>query len=482
METPGINLLHVSADAEGFVHGLLESAAGERLPELFKTPHPNALYHMANRNGVSTVVLRTRELREDQLVQLMKYRLAQYLAVNFVNAQMIFEAGLEHEPLSSVSPEDVHVIAGSAETGRLLCYATLEARRPANARTTLRMRDRPLFPVERIHGWGIYNRLRVLPDLPAAKLLELGRFVKNQRLPVGDELGVRGPVEVAVALFRTLSGPLRLEVEAIIGDLEEGVALQNLAFFHVPMVVIHGTVPYEAETSYFFPRYQNCTVYPFAALASDISSAMLARLDAVERALAHPGRQGLAALFALKRDLQVPISSLEPPEGLAPLTAVMLPQREVAMQSRRHMLDVGECLRAMSLFRNLSVAEAAILGTLIERRTYAAGEIIVRRGQVGDALFLIEAGRAEIRMRGWTRSPVTVASLGPDDFFGELALATGTEIISDVVAVTPVTLLRLTKDDYARYLLPTPDIEREIVRTAAARAAEAVLCISEGAA
>ena len=146
------------------------------------------------------------------------------------------------------------------------------------------------------------------------------------------------------------------------------------------------------------------------------------------------------------------------------------------------MLDVGECLRAMSLFRNLSVAEAAILGTLIERRTYAAGEIIVRRGQVGDALFLIEAGRAEIRMRGWTRSPVTVASLGPDDFFGELALATGTEIISDVVAVTPVTLLRLTKDDYARYLLPTPDIEREIVRTAAARAAEAVLCISEGAA
>ena len=39
------------------------------------------------------------------------------------------------------------------------------------------------------------------------------------------------------------------------------------------MVVIHGTVPYEAEASYFFPRYQFCAVYPFAALATDPAAA-----------------------------------------------------------------------------------------------------------------------------------------------------------------------------------------------------------------
>src|SRR5262245_47646800 len=218
----------------------------------------------------------------------MKYRLAQYVAVNFIDSEMVYEARMEHEPLSGVGAGDVHVIAASAETGEILCYAALKAPPEAPPGTTLRQADRPLFAVEKIHGWGIYNRLRVLPDLPVSKVRELGRFVKNQRLHTFDALGLRGPVEVGVALFRTLAGPLRLEVDAIAGDLEEGVAKQNLEYFNAPLVVIHGTVPYEGETSYFFPRYQLKTVYPFAALATDISAAMLSRLDAIEEGLILP--------------------------------------------------------------------------------------------------------------------------------------------------------------------------------------------------
>src|SRR5207302_727135 len=158
-----------------------------------------------------------------------------------------------------------------------------------------------------------------------------GRFVKNQRLHTFDVLGARGPIEVGVALFRTLVGPLRLEVDAIIGGLEEGVAKQNLDFFHVPLVVLHGTVPYEPEASYFYPRYQYCTVYPFSILASDITSATLQRLDAVERALDLPGKQGLVALIALKKAILITRSTLESPEGLAPLTNAELPQQGVSM-------------------------------------------------------------------------------------------------------------------------------------------------------
>ncbi len=458
------------ADAEvaAFIGGLMDNAARQRLPDLFAADHPNAVYRVRDRNGVSVLVLRTPDLSEEHLVALMKFRLAQYLAVNFVDTQMIFLARMEYEPLSGVSPHDVHYIAGSTETGEILCYAAVKAG-PDAPNKTLRDRDRPLFPVEKVHGWGIYNRLRVLPDLQVNKLREMGRFVKNQRLHTFDALGARAPIEIGVALFRTLVGPLRLEVDAIIGDLEEGVAKQNLDFFHVPLVVLHGTVPYEAEASYFYPRYQFCVVYPFAILSSDISRASLARLDAVERALEIAGKQGLVALIALKRDIPYPRSSLEPTDGLAPLTDTKLSQQGVPMPIRRQMLEAGERLRTSDLFRDLSVAEAAVLGTFMERRELATGDVCVRQGEVGDELFLIESGQAEVWARSAGGESVKLATLGPGDFFGEIALVTGGERGADVIAVTPLVVSSLSRAAYTRYLAHAANVEQQVTRAAVSR-------------
>jgi CRP-like cAMP-binding protein len=42
--------------------------------------------------------------------------------------------------------------------------------------------------------------------------------------------------------------------------------------------------------------------------------------------------------------------------------------------------------------------------------------------------------------------------VGPDEYFGEIALLTGQTRTADVVAVTPMTMRRLTRDRYAVYL------------------------------
>src|SRR5260370_19724452 len=117
-------------EAAAFINDLIETAARQRLPDLFAGEHPDALYHMADRNGVSVLVVRTPQLSEEHLVKLMKYRLAQYLAVNFVDTDMIYPALMEYEPRSGVSPNDVHFIAGSVETGEILCYAAVQPDRP----------------------------------------------------------------------------------------------------------------------------------------------------------------------------------------------------------------------------------------------------------------------------------------------------------------------------------------------------------------
>src|SRR5258708_35351799 len=141
-------------EAAAFINDLIETAARQRLTDLFAGEHADALYHVPDRNGVSVLVVRTPQLSEEHLVKLMKYRLAQYLAVNFVDTDMIYQARLAYEPLSGVSPNDVHFIAGSVGTGEILCYAAVKARPPAPART-LRDRERPLFPLEQFHGRGL---------------------------------------------------------------------------------------------------------------------------------------------------------------------------------------------------------------------------------------------------------------------------------------------------------------------------------------
>src|SRR4030081_1256784 len=113
----------VRPEAAAYINDLIETAARQRLPDLFAGAHPDALYHVPDRNGVSVLVVRTPQLSEEHLVKLMKYRLAQYLAGDLVDTEVIYQARMAYEPLSGVSPNDVHFIAGSVETGEILCYA-----------------------------------------------------------------------------------------------------------------------------------------------------------------------------------------------------------------------------------------------------------------------------------------------------------------------------------------------------------------------
>jgi CRP/FNR family cyclic AMP-dependent transcriptional regulator len=67
---------------------------------------------------------------------------------------------------------------------------------------------------------------------------------------------------------------------------------------------------------------------------------------------------------------------------------------------------------------------------------------------------------------------VTIATLGPGDFFGEVALLTGSHRIADVVATEPATLLRLGREAYDRYLAHAAEVERQVTKAAMTRTHE----------
>lgn len=469
------------ASADAYVAGLVAAAAEIRLPALFAKPHPNAILSVANRSGIGLTALRTTDLTEEQLVELMRYRLAQYLEVNFVEANVVYEQRLEHESLDNVSPNDVHVVAGSVDDGEILCYATLEAAPEAPPGTTLRTRDRPLLPVEKVHGFGVFNRLPILPDLPLQQIRELGRFVKNQRYHGVEDRSIRGPVEVGVAIFRMIAETLSFELSAVVGDLEETVAKQNLDFFRIPLVVVHGTMPIQSDDSWLFPRYLRRNVNPFALLASDGATAV-PRLDEIENALSRPGKLGLLSLMRLRNagGAAEVRSSLEPREGVTPLADAQLPQVEMAMPERRRVREAGDRLRETPIFQGLSDAEASALSTFLDATTVEPGTVIVRQGDEADALYFVQSGEVEVRLRGADGESTPVATIGSGDYFGEIGVLTGGARLADVVALEQTELFRLSKADYERYLAQVVEVDQELGRTAAGRAVDSARKLLSG--
>ncbi len=449
-------------EADAFAEEVISRGTAVRVPGLLASPPAGALYRVAGRHGVAVAALPTTSLTRDEVASLLRFRLAQYLDIGFVDRQVAYARQMRTEPESVAAPGDVHVVAGVPGTGEILCYAVVEEPPLAPPGCRVRAQDRALFPVEQVHGAGLYNRLPILPDLPVAKVREMGRFVRNQRPAAGRDLVARAVVEVCVAVFRLMAGPMRMEVDAVIGDLEENVAKHNLDFLHVPCVVIHGTVPYPGGASHLYPRYQLHTVHPFACLVSDIATA-LPRLCAVEEALAAPGERGLLSLLRLRSEGAIAPSTLCPARNGQPAEPRM-PQQQTGMHERSRLLGQGAWLRQFLPFASLSAAEAALLCTRLQRLSIQAGQALTRQGEHADALYIVEDGEAAVHLCDGNGASQRIGSLQPGQCCGHAAILDGAEHPVTVTAATDMTVLRLAQADHGACLTPYPEVIGHLMR------------------
>ena len=142
------------------------------------------------------------------------------------------------------------------------------------------------------------------------------------------------------------------------------------------------------------------------------------------------------------------------------------------MAERVKVRDAGEKLRQTPLFEGLSDAEASALSTFVEGVAVPTEAVVVRQGDVADALYLVQSGRVEVRLRSASGGLTPVATIGPGEFFGEIGVLTDRPRMADVVALEPTELLRLSKADYERFLGQIVEIDQELGETAAERAAD----------
>ena len=78
-----------------------------------------------------------------------------------------------------------------------------------------------------------------------------------------------------------------------------------------------------------------------------------------------------------------------------------------------------------------------------DRRTVGAGEVILREGEMGNRLFIIASGTVRVCKRAGQSDEVTLATLGPLDFFGEMCILEAQPRSATVVAQRETSLLSI---------------------------------------
>jgi CPA1 family monovalent cation:H+ antiporter len=130
-------------------------------------------------------------------------------------------------------------------------------------------------------------------------------------------------------------------------------------------------------------------------------------------------------------------------------------------------LDLGlraeDLLAQFEMFAGLGAAELKALARLFRPRLLVPNEAVIRKGERGNAMFLISSGALEVVL------PNGRARLGSGDFFGEMALLSGQRRQADVIALGYCRVLVLGAADFRRFLREYPQARAEIDRVAAAR-------------
>jgi CRP/FNR family cyclic AMP-dependent transcriptional regulator len=123
-----------------------------------------------------------------------------------------------------------------------------------------------------------------------------------------------------------------------------------------------------------------------------------------------------------------------------------------------------EALSRAPLFEGLSKQELRQLAQASEDLEVPVGTALCREGELGSEFFVIVEGEVDV-----TRSGEALATRGPGDFVGEIALVEDTRRTATVTAKTPVRFFVLTRRSFQTLIDENPGVERKVLRALAKR-------------
>jgi CRP-like cAMP-binding protein len=110
-------------------------------------------------------------------------------------------------------------------------------------------------------------------------------------------------------------------------------------------------------------------------------------------------------------------------------------------------------LRKVPLFDTCNEKQLEFIASRVDEVDVAAGKVLTEQGRSGGEFFVILAGDAEVK-----RGNATVATVGPGDYFGEIALLDNGPRTATVVAKSAMRCLVLSPRQFQDVLYQDPAI------------------------
>jgi CRP/FNR family transcriptional regulator, cyclic AMP receptor protein len=125
-------------------------------------------------------------------------------------------------------------------------------------------------------------------------------------------------------------------------------------------------------------------------------------------------------------------------------------------------------LGEVPLFRACSRKARSTVARRAKERRVGAGEVVIKEGETGNEFFVIMDGQAQVRRGG-----KKVATLGPGQFFGDLAVLDKAPRNATVTAETPMALLVLGQREFSALIEEAPGFAHKLLAGLAHRLREA---------
>ena len=125
-------------------------------------------------------------------------------------------------------------------------------------------------------------------------------------------------------------------------------------------------------------------------------------------------------------------------------------------------------VRTIPLFQGLDRRHQETIAKTVFERSFAAGDAIVTQGEQGLGLYLIQAGRVEV-VQSQDGGERRLATLGPGEYFGEIALLTDQPRTATVRALEPTTCQVLTAWNFRAEVRQSPELASQLLKVVAER-------------
>jgi CRP-like cAMP-binding protein len=116
------------------------------------------------------------------------------------------------------------------------------------------------------------------------------------------------------------------------------------------------------------------------------------------------------------------------------------------------------------LFAALSKKDLQKIARASDEVGVEQGRVLVQEGTTGHEAFVILEGTATVERKG-----LTVADLGPGQYFGELALLDGGPRTATVIATSPLKVLVLGQREFSGVIDSVPGLAHKLMASLAGR-------------